>query len=251
MPTTLLRTVKQMAVNRVREPRGGKGEISIIEAISPEPGSGRQVRLIHVVTLPAGAAIGNHSHEIDAEYYYFLSGTGVMSLDGVDHKIGPGDLAAVFPGGTHGLANNSSADLRMVAFSILDEEPGKSVSGKSFLRRTEERLPGPTKNCHDGVGTIQVRKIINRESDMTRFLRILHDDIIPVGTTVGIHEHGDENDEEYYYILSGGGVMVLDGKRFPVGPGDMACVFPGGSHGFESGDTDTRMLVVGAFRKAD
>jgi mannose-6-phosphate isomerase-like protein (cupin superfamily) len=248
--TTLLRTLKEMKQSRVREPRGGKGEISIVEAISPEPGSGRQLRLIHDVTLPAGAVIGTHSHESDAEYYYFLSGRGRMTLDGKVHEVCPGDVSVVFPGGSHGLANESDSELRMIAISIPGEEPGSSVSGKTFLRLADERPPEPTHRCHGGVGTIQVRKVINREADVTRLLRIMHDDVIPVGTTIGVHEHGHENDEEYYYILSGGGVMVLDGERHEVGAGDIGCVFPGGSHGFEcSPEQDTRMFVVGVFRE--
>jgi mannose-6-phosphate isomerase-like protein (cupin superfamily) len=246
----MLRCLKEMPRNRVREPRGGKGEIVVTEAISPEEGSGRQLRLIHAVTLPAGAAIGVHRHDHDSEYYYFLSGRGLMTLGETAHEVGPGDTAAVFPGGTHGLANDFDSEMRMIAISLLGDQPGSSVPGKTLLRRAADSPACPVRGCHGGVGTIQVRKVFNREQDVTRMLRILHDDIVPAGTTIGVHEHVYENDEEYYYLLSGVGVMILDGKRFDVGPGDIGCVFPGGSHGFECGaDEDSRMLVVGAFRE--
>lgn len=252
MATTLFRRNTDMARSRVREPRGGKGEIQITEIVGLEEGTGRQCRLIHDVTIPAGTAIGVHKHETDAEYYYFLSGKGKMTLDGKEHDVGPGDLAATYPGGTHGLTNETGQTLRMIAVSVhRGEQPPLHGSATTHLVRGVEIAQGLTHACHGGIGTIRVKEVIRREpgSARTRLLRILHDDIIPVGTTIGNHAHGAENDEEYYYLLSGRGVMVLDGQRFDAVAGDVGCVFPGGSHAYDcrTGE-DTRMLVVGVFR---
>ena len=49
---------------------------------------------------------------------YIISGCGVMTLDGREHKVTTGDIAAVFPGGSHGLANHSDGDLRVIVVCV-------------------------------------------------------------------------------------------------------------------------------------
>ena len=111
------------------------------------------------------------------------------------------------------------------------------------LYKSRRDMPSrPLAHCHDGVGEIAWIGVLGKEDLAGRHLRFFHDDVLPPGTSIGIHRHGD--DEEYYYILSGQGVMTLDGQRHPVGPGDMTAVFPGGEHGLENtGDSELRVLV--------
>jgi quercetin dioxygenase-like cupin family protein len=44
--------------------------------------------------------------------------SGVMTLNGEEHEVTAGDITAVFPGGRHGLANASDADLRVGVISV-------------------------------------------------------------------------------------------------------------------------------------
>jgi len=53
--------------------------------------------------------------------------------------------------------------------------------------------------------------------------------ILAAGSSVGEHAHPDT--EELYLILDGHGQGVLDGRRFPVGPGDLFLCKAGHSHG--------------------
>jgi mannose-6-phosphate isomerase-like protein (cupin superfamily) len=62
--------------------------------------------------------IGVHEHKDDEEYYYVLSGNGVMTLDGTRHEVKASDVTAVFPGGRHGLENTSKDDLRVIVISV-------------------------------------------------------------------------------------------------------------------------------------
>jgi mannose-6-phosphate isomerase-like protein (cupin superfamily) len=64
-----------------------------------------------------------HPHRDDEEYYYVVSGRGVMTLDGVEHEVAAGDISAVYPGGSHGLENRSDTDLRVVVISVAGGRP--------------------------------------------------------------------------------------------------------------------------------
>jgi uncharacterized cupin superfamily protein len=112
------------------------------------------------------------------------------------------------------------------------------------LRKLRADMPSrPLANCHDGIGEIGWIGVLDGKDLAGKHLRFLHDDVLPPGTSIGVHRHKD--DEEYYYILTGSGVMTLDGVRHEVGPGDITGVFPGGEHGLENtGDTDLRVLVI-------
>ncbi len=52
------------------------------------------------------------------------------------------------------------------------------------------------------------------------------------GSSVGEHAH--PNTEELYLVVSGHGTGVLDGQRFPMGPGDCFLTKAGHSHGIQN-----------------
>jgi len=79
---------------------------------------GRQLHFIHDDILPPGASIGVHRHDAEEEYYFIVSGTGVMTLDGIAYDVGPGDITAIFPGGEHGLENCSQGELRVIVIGL-------------------------------------------------------------------------------------------------------------------------------------
>ena len=115
------------------------------------------------------------------------------------------------------------------------------------LRKTRQTMVSrPLPHCHDGLGEIAWTGVLGGEELKGRHLRFFHDDVLPPGTSIGVHRHRD--DEEYYYILEGQGIMTLDGERLPVGPGDITAVFPGGEHGLEN--TGTAVLRVLVFSVA-
>jgi len=117
------------------------------------------------------------------------------------------------------------------------------MSKTSFLRRASDMQELPLARSHNGEGDLQWTEVLNFSADTARSLNFFHDDILKPGVSVGIHGH--DHDEEYYYIISGRGIMTLDGEEFEVGPGDIAAVYPGGSHGLRNHtDRDLRILVV-------
>jgi mannose-6-phosphate isomerase-like protein (cupin superfamily) len=113
----------------------------------------------------------------------------------------------------------------------------------SLLKRAIGMEQLPLSRCHDGVGEVQWTEVLDFSADKARRLNFFHDDILKPGVSVGIHHH--HGDEEYYYFISGSGIMTLDGEEFEVGPGDIAAVYPGGSHGLRNHTKqDLRVLVV-------
>jgi mannose-6-phosphate isomerase-like protein (cupin superfamily) len=113
-----------------------------------------------------------------------------------------------------------------------------------LIKKHEQMQREPLPNCHGGEGALDWTTVLDSRDIQDRRLHFIHDDILPPGVSIGVHPHDTE--EEYYYVLAGRGVMILDGERSEVGPGDIAAVFPGGSHGLENTSAeDLRILVIG------
>lgn len=62
--------------------------------------------------------------------------------------------------------------------------------------------------------------------------------------------HWHKHTHEYYYILQGAGVLVIDGDRVPVRPGDCIWIQPGHVHHAE-GDIETLVIACPAYDPAD
>jgi uncharacterized cupin superfamily protein len=116
--TSLFRAREDMPRGPLPECHGGEGELDWVRVLDGEALEGRHLQFFHDDIIPPGASIGVHPHEGDEEYYFIISGRGVMTLDGEQHGIGPGDIAAVFPGGEHGLENTSDEDMRIIVVSV-------------------------------------------------------------------------------------------------------------------------------------
>ena len=66
--------------------------------------------------------------------------------------------------------------------------------------------------------------------------------VLAAGSSVGEHAHPDT--EELYLVLEGHGRGVLDGRSFPVGPGDLFVCKAGHSHGLVN-DSDAPLAYFG------
>ena len=61
------------------------------------------------------------------------------------------------------------------------------------------------------------------------------------GSAIGYHE---QKEDEIYYVLSGRGLMTIDGKEMPVGPGDAILTRPGSSHGLKQVGSDDLVIMI-------
>ncbi len=103
---------------RLENCHGGVGSVDWIEVVSPSEWPNRGLKFIHDDRLAPGASIGLHRHDTDEEYYYFLSGQGIMTLDDQEVEVGPGDVTAVLPGWQHALKNTGDKELRFVVLCV-------------------------------------------------------------------------------------------------------------------------------------
>ena len=104
----------------------GHGALDWVEVLGKQDVEGRAVNFVHDDVLAPGVTIGVHQHTHDEEYYFVLSGSGAMTLNEHRFEVGPGDITAVFPGGTHGLENTGDDDLRIIVFSVKTCAPNGS-----------------------------------------------------------------------------------------------------------------------------
>ena len=91
---------------------GGRGAIQFRRVLQEEFDSG--IAFLDYTILPPGASIGYHLHPETEEVYVVLRGTGLMTVDGEQARVGPGDVVLNRRGGSHGLENNGTVDLAIL-----------------------------------------------------------------------------------------------------------------------------------------
>lgn len=106
-----------MPVEKRPHMRGGEGIIALQAAFSPRDHAS-PVRLFSRITIPAGGSIGYHIHEQEAEFFYVLSGEGMMDDNGTPAAIAAGDATVTRDGEGHGVVNTGSGPLELPAVIV-------------------------------------------------------------------------------------------------------------------------------------
>ncbi len=101
-------------------------------------------------------------------------------------------------------------------------------------------------NIRGGLGVGQGVDLL-KLGDMAGVLSLGRITLEP-GATIGEHAH--PNTEDLYLIVEGRGTGLLDGERFPVGPGDLFLVKAGGSHGLIN-DSDGPLTFIGLLTRSE
>ena len=115
----MIKHKNEMTVTHKEQMRGGNGITELMEIVPPVELD--HSRLFSKITLPAGAGIGEHVHEQETEYYYILSGTGmVKEIDG-EKLVVPGDAVITGNGASHSITNTGSEPLEFIAIIILND----------------------------------------------------------------------------------------------------------------------------------
>ena len=73
-------------------------------------------RILHGTLVPS-ATIGEHTHDVNSEIIYFLSGRGYMLYDGEKQPVEAGMCHYCPKGHTHSMINDSDVDL--VFFAVV------------------------------------------------------------------------------------------------------------------------------------
>lgn len=108
---------KDIEAKNIENPRGGRGSLTNMgyEAMSQFSGN---IKMFSVVNLKPDSLIGYHTHEDDMEIYFMLDGTGVVSDNGKEDILYPGDLLITKNGEGHSIENKSGVDITFLAMII-------------------------------------------------------------------------------------------------------------------------------------
>jgi mannose-6-phosphate isomerase-like protein (cupin superfamily) len=115
-------------------------------------------------------------------------------------------------------------------------EPGKFILEQD--KQVAKEQPGP----HAGGGQTVGYSFFDGEKD---FKTAFKKRVLKPGSSIGYHP---QHEDEIYCILSGTGEMKMNGKIFPVKPGDAILTRPGSSHGLTP-DKDQELTLIIVYPK--
>lgn len=94
----------------------GQGEVRSVKLYGEEDYDSK-LRFFYYMELPPGTSIGYHTHqETNEEMYVIIEGRGVMTVNGEEREVQPGDVLLNKPGWSHGLENRSDAVLKVLVY---------------------------------------------------------------------------------------------------------------------------------------
>lgn len=89
--------------------RGGIGCVTAHKLIDLFPGSA--IKSVGIVRLEPGASVGDHSHIGDEDFYYCISGSGIVVDNGIEHPFTPGTLQITRDGESQAIRNTGETEL--------------------------------------------------------------------------------------------------------------------------------------------
>ena len=111
-----------------------------------------------------------------------------------------------------------------------------------MIKRAKDMVKEVKVKMREGKGSAELTHIFTQE-ELTSRTRICAKITIEPGSSIGLHDH--VNEEEIYYILTGTGVVDDNGTIKDIGPGDALLTGGGASHSIENtGKTTMEMIAV-------
>jgi len=97
--------------------RGGIGDVTSFHFMTEQEARGSGRMFARFVIAP-GNSIGTHKHEGEMEAYYILKGKGLVSDDGADVVLEPGDCHICPDGHAHSLKSVGEDPLELIAIVL-------------------------------------------------------------------------------------------------------------------------------------
>ena len=89
--------------------RDGEGTARFCYLVDTE--KEKHTRMLAEITLEPGCSIGYHQHNNETEYYFIISGTGVVNDDGSEVAVQAGDSIVTGNGASHSIKNSGKTPL--------------------------------------------------------------------------------------------------------------------------------------------
>ena len=164
------------------------------------------------------------------ELLYVVSGNGTLLLERDAYPLEPGTGAFVVDGETYEVDNPGPDPMHVVAVRAPAEEP---VGERKVIVRYDDQPALPA------TPNREFRYLVNQDAgcrDVTQFVGV-----IPPGRAP-LHSHVYD---EVVYVIEGDGVLHLNDRHEPLGPGSCVHLPPLQMHCLENvGDTPMRVLGV-------
>lgn len=110
----MIRRKDDVRIRKVQNAQGGEGEVFFHDWLLPEEAYDHG-RVFSKLVIPPGSSIGVHQHKQEFEAFYVLSGVATVT-DGEDiHELYAGDMNLCREGDFHGVKNNGSEELVLMA----------------------------------------------------------------------------------------------------------------------------------------
>ena len=100
--------------------RDGEGSAHLIHMV--DGSTQKNARLFAEITVNPGCSIGYHKHEGETEYFFILSGTGIVNDDGKEVQVKQGDSIITGNGASHGIKNTGAVPLVFHAIIITYQQ---------------------------------------------------------------------------------------------------------------------------------
>ena len=101
--------------------RGGVGDVTLFHFLTEQEANGTGRLFVKIVIEP-GNSIGTHTHDGDMEAYYILKGKGLLSDNGRDVILEPGDCNVCPDGQSHSVKNVGEEALEFIAIVLYTKQ---------------------------------------------------------------------------------------------------------------------------------
>jgi mannose-6-phosphate isomerase-like protein (cupin superfamily) len=111
-----------------------------------------------------------------------------------------------------------------------------------MIKKKSSQAVEARKNMRAGSGEITIRHYLNKEEIKAK-CRLCAQLIIPPGSSIGLHEHTQE--DEVFIIQEGKGITLDEGRETEVEKGDTIITGAGASHAIRNtGATDLVITAI-------
>ena len=101
--------------------RGGEGHVTMFHFLTEQEAKGTG-RLFAKTVIEPGNSIGLHTHEGDTEAYYILKGKALLSDNGNEVILEPGDCNVCLDGQSHSIKNVGEETLEYISVIVYTKQ---------------------------------------------------------------------------------------------------------------------------------
>ena len=117
----MLRGPKNTPCQRLDRRHDGEGAFGVRTLFENEPGS--PFKHVRELIVYGHSTVGSHQHMGDEELYYIIEGETLMTVDGEEEMVGPGDCILTQSGNAHSLRNVGDNMVRILIVCAHAAQP--------------------------------------------------------------------------------------------------------------------------------